>query len=94
MNLDCLRKILWKIPLIKEYLLSRKVQKINRKKGKQVGFISTDLLLRVIIPFFTVGWVWNIVKLFNELDNHSLIKMVFRLAGIALVPLGAIFGYL
>ena len=33
MNLGCLRKILWKIPLIKEYLLSRKVQKINRKKG-------------------------------------------------------------
>lgn len=35
MNLVCLKKILWKIPLIKEYLLSRKVQKINRKRGKR-----------------------------------------------------------
>jgi len=61
---------------------------------KQTGFTLTNLLLWIIIPFFTVGWVWNIVKLFNELDNPNLIKMVFRLAGIALFPLGAIFGYI
>jgi len=61
---------------------------------KQIGFTLIEWVAYVIIPFFTVGWVWNIIKLFNELDNHNLIKMVFRLAGIVLFPLGAIFGYL
>jgi hypothetical protein len=61
---------------------------------KQIGFTLPELLTCIIILFATLGWVWNIVKLFNELDNHNLIKMVFRLAGIVLFPLGAIFGYL
>ncbi len=31
-NLRKIRKLLWELPIVKEYLLSRKIQKINRKE--------------------------------------------------------------
>ena len=37
MSLKKIKKILWKLPVVKEYLLSLKIQEINRKKGKRNG---------------------------------------------------------
>lgn len=61
--------------------------------NKKSGFTLTELLILVIIPLFTVGWIWNIIKLFNVLDDPFSAKIVLRMLGIVLLPLGAIIGY-
>lgn len=61
--------------------------------NKQPGFTFTDLLLVSIITFSTVGWVWNIIKLFNVLDDPFSARIVLRMLGIPLFILGAIIGY-
>jgi len=61
--------------------------------NKQPGFTFTELLLVSIITFSTVGWVWNIIKLFNVLDDPFSARIVFRMLGILFIPLGAIIGY-
>lgn len=60
---------------------------------KQAGFTFTELLLVIIIPFLAVGWIWNIIKLFNVLDDPFSAKIVLRMLGIPLFILGAIIGY-
>jgi hypothetical protein len=60
---------------------------------KQLGFTSTDLSLVIIITVITVGWVWNIIKLFNVLDDPFSARIVLRMLGIPLFILGAIIGY-
>ncbi len=60
---------------------------------KQSGFTSTELFLVILIPIITVGWVWNIIKLLNVLDDPFSAKIVLRMLGIPLFPLGAIIGY-
>lgn len=60
---------------------------------KQASFTFTELLLVIIIPVITVGWIWNIIKLFNVLDDPFSVKIVLRMLGIPLFILGAIIGY-
>lgn len=60
---------------------------------KQLGFTSTELFLTVMISVITVGWVWNIIKLFNVLDDPFSARIVLRMLGIPLFILGAIIGY-
>jgi len=60
---------------------------------KQLGFTSTEMLLVVVIPVITTGWVWNIIKLLNVLDDPLSAKIVLRMLGIPLFILGAIIGY-
>ncbi len=60
---------------------------------KQAGFTFTNLLLVIIIPVITVGWIWNIIKLFNVLDDPFSARIVLRMLGIPLFILGAIIGY-
>ena len=61
--------------------------------NKQSGFTSTELFLVILITFSTVGWVWNIIKLFNVLDDPFSARIVLRMLGIPLFILGAIIGY-
>jgi len=60
---------------------------------KQAGFTFTELLLVIIIPVITVGWIWNIIKLFNVLDDPFSVKIVLRMLGIPIFIIGAIIGY-
>lgn len=60
---------------------------------KQLGFTSTELFLTVMISVITVGWVWNIIKLLNVLDDPFSARIVLRMLGIPLFILGAIIGY-
>ncbi len=60
---------------------------------KQLGFTSTELFLVVMISVITIGWVWNIIKLFNVLDDPFSARIVLRMLGIPLFILGAIIGY-
>ncbi len=60
---------------------------------RQLGFTFTDLSLVIIITVITVGWVWNIIKLFNVLDDPFSARIVLRMLGIPLFILGAIIGY-
>lgn len=60
---------------------------------KQLGFTSTEMLLVVVISVITTGWVWNIIKLLNVLDDPLSAKIVLRMLGIPLFILGAIIGY-
>ncbi len=40
------------------------------------------------------GWVLNIMSLWHSIDNPVTAKMIVRIAGIFVFPLGAILGYL
>ena len=60
---------------------------------KQAGFTFTELLLVIIMPVITVGWIWNIIKLFNVLDDPFSVKIVLRMLGIPIFIIGAIIGY-
>lgn len=60
---------------------------------KQAGFTFTNLLLVIIITVITVGWVWNIIKLLNVLDDPFSARIVLKMLGIPLFILGAIIGY-
>ena len=61
--------------------------------NKQPDFTFTEMLLVIIIPVITVGWVWNIIKLFNVLDDPFSAKIVLRMLGIPIFIIGAIIGY-
>jgi len=60
---------------------------------RQLGFTFTDLSLVIIITVITIGWVWNIIKLFNVLDDPFSAKIVLRMIGIPIFIIGAIIGY-
>ncbi len=60
---------------------------------KQSGFTSIELFLVILIPIITVGWVWNIIKLLNVLDDPISAGIILRMLGIPLFILGAIIGY-
>ena len=61
--------------------------------NKQPDFTFTEMLLVIIIPVITVGWVWNIIKLFNVLDDPFSARIVLRMLGIPIFIIGAIIGY-
>lgn len=60
---------------------------------KQAGFTFTNLLLVIIIPVITVGWIWNIIKLFNVLDDPFSDGIFLKMIGILIFIICAIIGY-
>lgn len=65
---------------------------------KQKGFTLTELILALIsMAVFLgliIGWVWNIVKIYSGSIDPITLKMILRIVGIFIAPLGAILGYL
>lgn len=41
-----------------------------------------------------VGWVWNVVKMIGDLNGPLTAMVIARIAGIPIVPLGVVLGYL
>jgi hypothetical protein len=48
----------------------------------------------LIFVFALYGWVSNILILWNSFDSPLTAKMIVRIAGIFVTPLGIILGYL
>lgn len=42
----------------------------------------------------TVGWIMNIVTIWNSMDNEVTAKFIIRVVGIFVFPIGAVLGYL
>lgn len=52
----------------------------------------SQVLLTLVLM---VGWVWNIIKLFNMEGIDPLTgELILRVVGVGVAPLGAIMGYL
>ena len=52
------------------------------------------LTLIVIWLVFAVGWVMNIMTIWNTMDNPVTAKFILRCIGVFVGPIGAILGYL
>lgn len=62
--------------------------------NKQRGYTIVELLLLLLLIGGAFGWGWNIVKIFQVIDDPLTAMIVFRGIGIFVPPLGAILGYL
>ena len=56
--------------------------------------LASFIMMMVIWAFMVVGWIMNIMTLWNTIDDPLTAKVVVRIAGIFIFPLGAILGYL
>ncbi len=52
------------------------------------------LTILAIWAVMGAGWILNIMSLWHSMDNPVTAKMIVRIAGIFVFPLGAILGYL
>jgi hypothetical protein len=62
-------------------------------QNDQYDLVSFAIII-VIWAFMIAGWVMNIMSLWNTMDGPLTAKIVVRIAGIFVFPLGAILGYL
>ena len=60
----------------------------------QKGFTLVEVSMVVIILAVIVGWIWNLVKVFQMLDCGFTPEMIIRIISIFAWPIGAIFGYI
>lgn len=56
--------------------------------------LASFIMIMVIWAFMVAGWIMNIMTLWNTIDDPLTAKVVVRIAGIFIFPLGAILGYL
>lgn len=56
--------------------------------------LASFIMIMVIWAFMVAGWIMNIMTLWNTIDDPITAKVVVRIAGIFIFPLGAILGYL
>lgn len=56
-----------------------------------IGYYLTLIIIWIV---FTVGWVMNIIAIWNTMDNPITAKFILRCIGIFVGPIGAILGYL
>ena len=52
------------------------------------------IMVMVIWAFMVIGWIMNIITLWNTMDDPLTAKTIVRVAGIFVFPLGSILGYL
>jgi hypothetical protein len=52
------------------------------------------ITLTVIWLVFFVGWVMNIIAIWNTMDNPVTAKFILRCIGVFVGPVGSILGYL
>ena len=56
--------------------------------------LASFIMIMIIWAFMVAGWIMNIMTLWNTIDDPLTAKVVVRIAGIFIFPLGAILGYL
>jgi len=61
---------------------------------KQNGNALIGAVVAILMMAGAIGWVWNIVKLFQALAYDISAMFVARCVGVFFAPLGAILGYL
>ncbi len=61
---------------------------------KEKGELASFVMMMSVWALMLYGWIANIVTLWNSFDDPLTAKMIVRLAGIFVFPLGAILGYL
>lgn len=59
--------------------------------GHELTYYLTILAVWLI---FAVGWVMNIITIWNTMDNPITAKFILRCIGVFVGPVGAILGYL
>jgi len=58
------------------------------------GFTIVSLLFFFVWIAAIVGWVWNVIKIFNLIEDPITGLFILRCVGVFAAPLGAILGYL
>jgi len=61
--------------------------------NKQKGFTVVELVGVLIVFFFVVGWIMNIVKIVDSGFDVITGMFVARCIGVFVAPLGAVLGY-
>ena len=61
--------------------------------NKQKSFPVIELIVCLIVILCTIGWIWNIVKIFNFAGEWGG-EIVLRIIGIFAFPLGIVLGFL
>ena len=61
---------------------------------EQFGNALIDLIILVLIVVATIGYIWNIVKLFGAISDPVTVMLVLRCIGVVVAPLGIVVGYL
>jgi hypothetical protein len=61
--------------------------------NKQKGFTVVELVGVLIVFFFGVGWIMNIVKIVDSGFDVITGMFVARCIGVFVAPLGAVLGY-
>jgi len=62
--------------------------------GELASFVIMMTVWALMLALMLYGWIANIVTLWSSFDDPLTAKMIVRLAGIFVFPLGAILGYL
>lgn len=65
-----------------------------RRFSKQEPSATYFLTMIALWLVFAVGWVMNIVAIWNTADSPLTAKFVLRCIGIFAAPIGAILGYI
>lgn len=50
--------------------------------------------IAVVVMAAVVGWIMNLVTIFQTFDAALTGELIIRVAGIFLVPIGAVMGYI
>ena len=61
---------------------------------RETGELASFVIMMTVWALMLYGWIANIVTLWSSFDDPLTAKMIVRLAGIFVFPLGAILGYL
>jgi hypothetical protein len=61
---------------------------------KQLGATLTELLIVILFLAGVWGWVWNIIKIVDAVNDPITLMLVFRAIGVFAAPLGAVLGFL
>jgi prepilin-type N-terminal cleavage/methylation domain-containing protein len=65
-----------------------------RNKGFTVVELMVVLVAMVAIPVCLYGWIHNIVVIYHSSFDPLTAKVVLRVIGVFLAPLGVVMGYL
>ena len=61
---------------------------------RETGELASFVIMMTVWALMLYGWIANIVTLWSSFEDPLTAKMIVRLAGIFVFPLGAILGYL
>lgn len=65
-----------------------------RRYGREPDYTMGQVILILgIWVFCLIGWVLNVVAIWNTIDNPVTAKFILRVVGIFVAPIGTILGY-